>query len=154
MSLTDNKNFLSPVSFKVTIDTEEFANLEYFCISATVPGITLPEINLPFRGHQNTVAGETLDYPPFDMRFIVNENLENYIELFNWIKFNSLNSEFKKKDIHLHIASSHNNIIKIGRFVDAHPVALGAFEFDSQNTDIEYVAMDATFRYSYFEFIK
>jgi hypothetical protein len=153
-NLTENKNYLSPVSFKVTIDSQEFANIEYFCISATLPGITLPEVAVPFKGSQNFVAGDRIDYPNFDMRFIITENMENYTELFNWIRENATSDRFKKKDILLHIASSHNNIVKQVRYVDAFPVTVGTIEFNSQNLDIEYITADASFRYTYLEFVK
>lgn len=154
MSLTENKNYLSPVSFKLAIDSQDFANIEYFCVSATLPGITLPEVPVPFKGHQNFVPGDRVDYPNLDVRFIITENMENYSELFNWIRGNATSPAFTKRDIILHIASSHNNIVKQIRYVDAFPVAVGTIEFNSQNTDIEYVTADASFRYSYLEFLK
>jgi hypothetical protein len=153
-NVTANKNYLAPISFKVTIDSSEFANLEYFCVSATVPGITLPEVSVPFRGNQNFEPGDRVDYPNFDMRFIITENMENYLELFNWIKGNATAPKRIQRDIILHIASSHNNVNKQVRFAHAFPVSVGTIEFNSQNTDIEYIAADASFRYTYFEFLK
>ena len=47
-----------------------------------------------------------------------------------------------------------DNLIRQVRFVDAFPSALGAIDFHTQNTDVEYVTGDATFTYSNFEFIK
>jgi hypothetical protein len=79
--------------------------------------------------------------------------MENYIEIFNWMKLNSVEATFKKCDVILHIMSSHNNITKKIRYVDAFPVSLGELELHTQNTDVEYVTLDAQLEYSYFEFV-
>lgn len=153
-NLTTNRNYLSPNGFKITIDSSEFANVEYTCVSTSLPGIVLPEVAAPFRGNTNYVSGERVQYTPLDMRFIVNENLENYVELFNWIKYNASNDEMKKLDVTLNILSSHNNIAKQIRFVSAFPTSLGSIEFQTQNTDVEYVTADASLQYTYFEFVR
>ena len=152
-NVTQNKNYLSPTGFKVTINSNEFANLEYFCTQCTLPSVSLSPVNLPFRGSQNRVAGDRIEYPPFTMRFMVSENMENYIELFNWIKENSLNEQFKKADVVLSILSSSNNVIKQIRYIDAFPTQMGELEFHTQNTDVEYLTLDASFEYNYFEFL-
>ena len=38
-NLTTNLNMLVPGNFKVTIDSNEFANLQFFCTTAEVPSI-------------------------------------------------------------------------------------------------------------------
>ena len=40
---TSNKNFLSPTGFQFKIDSTQYANVEYFCTSATLPDLTLSE---------------------------------------------------------------------------------------------------------------
>ena len=152
-NVTQNKNYLSPTGFKVTINSTEFANLEYFCTQCVLPSISLSPVNLPFRGNQNRVAGERIEYPPFTMKFMVSENMENYIELFNWIKENSVTEQFKKADVVLSILSSSNNVIKQIRYINAFPTQMGELEFHTQTNDVEYLTLDASFEYNYFEFI-
>ena len=152
-NLTTNRNYLSPTGFKVVINSQEFSNLEYFCTHATVPGISLTPVNMPWRGNQNRISGDRIEYPAFTMKFMVSENMENYIEIFNWMKLNSVEATFKKCDVILHIMSSHNNTTKRIRYVDAFPTSLGELELHTQNTDVEYVTLDAQLEYTYFEFI-
>ena len=38
-------------------------------------------------------------------------------------------------------------------FRSAFPVSIGAIDFHTQNTDVEYVTVDASLQYSYFEFV-
>ena len=153
-NLTLNKNLLSPNGFKVTIDSTKFANTEYFCISAPIPSVSATEVNVPFRNRQNSYAGEKVTYSPLDIRYMVTENLENYIELFNWLVGNSNLNAVETHDITLHILSSSNNVIRQVKFVEAFPVAIGAIDFFTQNTDVEYVVADTSFQYSHYYFIK
>lgn len=152
-NITSNKNFLSPITFKLVIDSSQFANLEYFCTVANLPGVSLPEVELPFRGYKNQIAGDRQDFPPLDVTFIVDENMTNYIEIFNWIKQNHSNDDFLKRDIVLAVGNSSNNIVKKVRFVDAFPTLLNPIQFNAQNLDVEYLTADVSFRYTYSEFI-
>lgn len=152
-NVTANKNYLSPTGFKLTINSEKFANLEYFCTHVTHPAISLGGAPLPFRANTNFVAGDRIDYGTLDMRFQISEHMENYIELFNWLKQNHTNTVFEKTDIVLTVLTSSNNVSKKIRYADAFPVALGPIEFHTQNTDVEYVTADASLQYSYFEFV-
>lgn len=154
MSLTLNKNFLSPNGFRLTIHSQQFSNVEYFCINSPLPAISANEVNLPFRNRQNAYPGEKIQYSPLDIRYQVTENMDNYIELFNWMVANSQTEEVHQYDITLHILSSSNNVVRQIKFADAFPVSLGAIDFHTQNTDVEYVVGDASFMYSHFEFIK
>lgn len=153
-NLTLNKNLLSPNGFKLTIDSTKFANTEYFCISSPLPSVSATEANSPFRNKQNSYPGEKVIYSPLDIRYMVTENMDNYIELFNWIVDNSNSGTVSAYDITLHILTSSNNVIRQVRFVEAFPVAIGAIDFHTQNTDVEYVIADASFQYSHFYFLK
>jgi hypothetical protein len=150
-TLTQNKNYLPPTGFRVTINSQKFANLEYFCTQVNIPSVGLNAVATPFRGHEAFMAGDRINYTPFDMRFIVSENMENYVELLGWMKQNQANSIFTKSDVILTLLNSHNNKVKQIRFIDAFPVSIGAVDFHTQNTDIEYVSIDASFQYTYFE---
>jgi len=153
-NLTLNKNLLSPNGFKLTIDSTKFSNTQYFCISSPLPSVSATEANSPFRNFQNSYPGEKVVYAPLDIRYMVTENMENYIELFNWITSNATGGAIETHDVTLHILSSSNNVIRQVRFVEAFPTSLGAIDFFSQNTDVEYVIADASFQYSHFYFLK
>jgi hypothetical protein len=153
-NITANKNYLAPTGFKITINSNQFANLEYFCIQLTQPSISLGGAALPFRGNTNFVAGDRIEYGTLDMRFQVSEYMENYIELFNWLKRNHDDGGISEKaDVVLSILDSSNNVSKKIRYVDAFPVSIGSIDFHTQNTDVEYVTVDASLQYSYFEFL-
>ena len=85
MALTDNKNFISPVGFVFKIDAKNFANTEYFCSQVTMPGISLAEVNVPYKGVNLAMTGDRLNFEDLAIRFNITENMENYIEIFNWM---------------------------------------------------------------------
>ena len=85
---------------------------------------------------------------------MVDEDMKNYIEVFNWIQSNANENISAKHDIILSILSSHNNVNKQIRFVNALPVSLGGVDFTTQTTSIEYLQSTVSFRYDYFEIIK
>lgn len=154
MALTTNKNFLSPVGFTFKLDATNFANTEYFCSQVTMPGMNLAEVNVPFKGVNLAMTGDRINFEDLAIRFNVTENMENYIEIFNWMHriIQTTNAEGEKYDATLLIMSSHNNLTKSIKFQDVFPTSLTSVEFNSQTSDIEYLQADVTFKYTLFEF--
>jgi len=85
----------------------------------------------------------------------VTENLDNYIETFDWMHriANNNNAEDLKVDATLLILTSHNNVVKEVKFNGVFPNSMSPIEFDAQSESIQYVQMDITFSYTNFEFI-
>ena len=79
----DNLDYLSPTQFKFNI--HQLPKVEFFCTAANVPAINLGEAIFPTPYKQIPVMGDTLTYDNLSITFIVDENLENYIELHNWM---------------------------------------------------------------------
>ena len=154
-TLTANKNFLSPVGFSFKIDQINFANLEYFCTQITFPGISLSEVQVPYRGVNLAQTGDRMVFDDLAIRFNITENMENYLELFDWMHniINKKDAEDYKYDASLLIMSSHNNMVKTVKFQEIFPTSLSTVEFNSQSTDVEYLQADVSFRYTLFEFV-
>ena len=152
-TLTTNKNFLSPVGFQFKINSETYPNLEYFCTSANLPDISLNVSEQPFRGTTVKYTGETLTFGDLTLRVNLLEDLENYIETFNWMHsiINSDNAESLQEQGTLLILNSHNNVAKEVHFKGLFPTSLGGITFDAQG-DFSYASADITFAYTTFEF--
>lgn len=153
-NLTQDKNFLQPTSWSMTINSTQFANSSYFCTSVNIPGITLPEVAMPFRGAQSWLPGDRIDFPPLDIGFIVSENMENYIELYDWILECKRRDKPVTYDVELAVLTSANIVNKVVRFYDAFPTSISGINFSTQSTDTEFVNADASFRFTYFDFLK
>ena len=79
----DNLDYLSPTQFKFNI--HQLPKVEFFCTAANVPAINLGEAVFPTPYKEIPVMGDTLTYDNLSISFIVDENLENYIEMHDWL---------------------------------------------------------------------
>jgi len=154
-TLTTNKNFLSPVGFQFKIDFTKYPNLEYFAVAATLPGISISAVDSPYRGVNLAFTGDRLSFEDLALRVNITENMENYIETFDWLHnlAQTNNAEEFKCDATLLILSSHNNVTKEIKFKDVFPTNITPVEFDAQVDGVEYAQMDITFAYTNFEFV-
>ncbi len=167
-----NRNYLSPVGFKFVITKAPKA--DFFSNSASIPGINLGFALQPNYLRDIPVAGDKLTFEDFTLSFFVDENLENYMEVQNWLRglgYPDSVEEFidlKKDDTYtpdpsaknalneysdatlIVYNSSFNEIVKV-KFRDVFPVSLSTINFDASVGDIDYVTADATFKYSIYD---
>ena len=152
-NLTTNINMLSPTGFKLTINREKFANTEFFITSFGIPSLSSGEVQTNFRNNVGFTPGEALTFESLTLRFAIDEDMNNYTEMFNWMKANR-DTNFERHDMILSIMTNKNILNKQFQFKDAFPTSLSGVEFNSQATDIEYLQADVTFRYNEFVIIK
>ena len=76
-------DYSSPTQFRFLIN--QLPKVEYFTTEANIPGITLGEgqFNTPLKDIE--LLGDKLTYEDLAISFIVDENLENYIEMHTWL---------------------------------------------------------------------
>jgi hypothetical protein len=101
------------------------------------------------------MAPDKVEYNPFDLTFLVDENMHNYKEIHDWILGLVTEDDYgvrKERDVTLQILNSHNNVSNEIQFVDAYPINLSSLPFDATTTDVEYLTASVTFQYSYFKF--
>ena len=76
-------DYSSPTQFRFLIN--QLPKVQYFTTEANVPGMTLTEgqFNTPLKDIE--LLGDKLTYEDLTIKFIVDENLENYIEMHTWL---------------------------------------------------------------------
>ena len=75
-----NLNYLSPVNFEFQIN--KLPKTRYFCVGATVPGITFGEaLHHTTLGIRSYLPGDKVVFDPLLIRFIVDEDMLNYQEI-------------------------------------------------------------------------
>ena len=79
----DKLDYASPTQFKFGI--LQLPKVEFFTVSANLPGITLPSVNYSTPLKNIPTMGEKLEYDDLTITFIVDEYLENYISMHEWI---------------------------------------------------------------------
>ena len=157
-----NRNFLSPVGFKFTL--ARFPKVSFFCNSAKIPEITLQTIQQPTYLKTIDVPGDELTFGDFTLRFLVDEGLENYMTVHNWLyglgapeslaQYAELidgDTRDEKKafsDGTLRILNSNYRDVALVKFKDLFPISLNSLDFEAQETDIRYFTADVTFKYT------
>src|SRR5210317_862140 len=165
MALTTNINFLQPTSYKLTIDRENFPNLEYFAQTITHPGMIINPSEVSFRKITGVpIVGGALTFNELNATIILDEGLTGYNEMYSWIRRVVDNLPVRAidrsptqpptySDITLSILSSANAVTKQVKYYECVTVALGDINFESTATGTEFITFSISFRFTYFDLI-
>ena len=166
----NNKNFLSPVGFKFVIGRTP--NVDYFCQSASIPEVSIGVREIPTPVKAYSVPGDKMTFGDLSLRFLVNEDMDNYFEIYKWLKGltnpkvqsdfakyistvdeKGRSSQFMKtmSDARLLVLNSNYNSIATINFYNIFPTSLTTLEFDASATDINYFTAEVNFRYTIYE---
>ena len=80
----DKLDYASPTQFKFGI--HQLPKVEFFTLSANVPGISAGVITRATPFKDIPTVGDKLTYDNLSITFQVDEYLENYVSLHNWMK--------------------------------------------------------------------
>ena len=80
----ENRNFLSPVGFKFGL--QRAAGVAFFCNEANIPDMTLGITEQPTYLRDIPTPGDKIQFGDLNLRFLVDEDLTNYMEIQNWIR--------------------------------------------------------------------
>ena len=76
-------DYASPIQFRFKMT--KLPNVEFFVQTANIPGITLGEVSMPTPLKDIPMPGDKITYGNLDVSFLVDENLNNYKEIHDWI---------------------------------------------------------------------
>ena len=159
-----NRNFLAPVGFKFTL--AKYPKVDFFSNSARIPELSLGTAVQPSYLKDIDIPGEKLTFGDLTIRFLVDENMKNYMAVHNWLKgigFPETPQQFADQttnsdgvrdekevfsDGSLHILNSNFQDVAIVKFSDLFPVGLTSLEFDATETDINYFTAEVSMRYT------
>ena len=173
-SQIENRNFLAPVGFKFNL--QRSPGVAFFCNQANIPDLNLGVAMQPNPLRDIPTPGDKIDFGDLNLRFLVDEDLKNFMEIQNWLRglgypesvqeYRDLDGEGSTRgarkdyiqsghDIYsdgtLQILSS-NYISKFNvNFKDLWPYSLTTLSFDATDTDIEYFTADVAFKYTAYE---
>jgi len=168
-----NRNFLSPIGFKFVL--QRAPKVAFLAQSASIPRIGVGEIAIPTRGLLSYPIDGNAQYDNFSMNFLVDENLENYLQLQNWIRalgtpdslgerrvwidendttnagiggtdFQTLTSDATLQVLNNNFRSNFDVVFK-----NLFPTSLSTLQFDVTNTDNNYFTAEVEFAYSIYE---
>ena len=164
----DNRNFLAPTGFKFSL--KRSPGVAFFCNQATIPSLDLGIATQPSYLKDIDVPGDKIQFGDLTLRFLVDEDLVNYMEIQNWIRglgYPETLQEFDKLEKEAVLPSNYgrvgDNIYSDGtlqilssnlvakfnvNFKDMFPYSLSTITFDATDTDIEYFTADVSFKYT------
>ena len=163
----ENRNFLSPVGFKFSLKRSPAA--AFFCNQANIPSIDLGIAEQPSYLKNIPIPGDKIDFGDLNLRFLVDEDLVNYMEIQNWIRGlgfpDNVNQykDLKKENILGPMGKATDDVTSDGTlqilssnlipkfqviFEDLFPYNLSTVTFDATDTDIEYFTADVSFKYT------
>ena len=152
-------NFLNPSSFVLTLDSQAYSGAEFTVQTMILPDVTVEGAVLNYQQIDVGRAGDKIVFGQFEISYLIDEDLLNYKEIFDWMKSNvetkhsTTTSSDHYRDMTLTVMNSANNVTKQIKFVDAYPTSLSSLPFDITTTDVEYLTAVAAFDYSYYEFV-
>ena len=181
-------DYSSPNQWRINFDRLPLTT--WFCTNANIPGITLGEAQFPTPMSDIPISGDKLTFDTLNIQFLVDEELKNYREMWEWLVglgFPKQHSQFsdvlsdRKVNTVLPGASrvtysnqagqkttltdgasysdatmtfyNSKNIAKVEvHFRDIFPTSLSGIDLTTDTSDVEYIRVEASFRYLYYEF--
>ena len=164
----ENRNFLSPVGFKFSL--KRAPGVAFFCNQANIPSMDLGIAEQPTYLRNIPTPGDKIQFGDLTLRFLVDEDLVNYMELQRWIRglgYPESMEEFRKLEgeavLPGNFGQAGDNIYSDGTlqilssnlvpsfqvvFNDMFPYTLSTVTFDATDTDIDYFTADVSFKYT------
>ena len=164
-----NRNFLSGVAFKFNL--AKFPKVDFFSNSARIPELNLELAEQATYLKNIDVPGEKLNYGDLTLKFLVDENILNYMKIHNWMRglgYPETTKEYKDlttnsqgirdseeafSDGSLHILNSNYRDVAIVKFSDLFPIGLTSLDFEASDTDVNYFTAEVVFKYTVYNIV-
>lgn len=159
-------NYLQTNGYQLVLP--RFPEVTYFSAGFSFPAMNLPPAVAQTPFSKIPLVGDKLEFDPFIFRFIVDEKMNNYKEIFTWMKSISVAEQYPdytnypNKSPHeplgeqtatLAVLSGKSNPVAYVNFYNVFPISLSGFEMSSQDPQTNYVMAQAAFAYTHFDFV-
>lgn len=166
----ENITPLSPNGFMFTVT--KLPDMPFFCQQVNIPDITLGEQDYNTPLSNQPIPGDHLTYGTLTIQFLIDSEMKNYKTLYNWIvalgfpqawdqytafinadknNYSELSKNYS--DATLSILTGNNQVAQQIAFIDLFPISIDGVPFQSTNSDVNYIACNASFKYGYFKFL-
>ena len=167
----ENRNFLSPTGFKFALKRSPAA--AFFCNQANIPSLDLGIAVQTSYLKDIDIPGDKIVFGDLTLRFLVDEDLFNYMEIQNWIrglgypeKLSQLSDLDRAAKVSSNFGQKGENIYSDATlqvlsnslvpkfqvmFKDVFPYSLSTITFDATDTDIEYFTAEVSFKYTIYD---
>ena len=151
-------NYLSVLEFKLLI--KRLPNVEFTVQRVNIPGISSQPVAYPTQLNTLYELPDKLTYSDLIVSFIIDENMNNYLEVFSWMhgitfpqsftQYKNLKSskEGLRSDISIILYNSSKNAQFRIDYLDCFPTSLSEISLDTTSTDVQYPEATVTFQYN------
>tara|TARA_B100001250_G_scaffold296170_1_gene257709 strand:+ start:229 stop:804 length:576 start_codon:yes stop_codon:yes gene_type:complete len=167
-----NRNFLSIVGFKFSLN--RCPKVDFLCNSANLPSVNLGFAEQATYLKNIPVPGDKLQYDDLRISFMVDEDMENYLQIYQWItslgfpesigQYSELlanktvindpaDPQNERSDGTIQILNSNLLPSVLIKFKDLFPVSLSGVPFNATAEDQQYFTAEATFKYTIYDVI-
>lgn len=155
------QSFLSPVEFRFVIKRLPFVT--FFTQKASLPGASNTPMVIPTPFKKTYHSSDSLEYNQFTIDFRINESMDNYLEIYNWMVGLSFPNNFEEfanlndsqdglySDASLLIMSNSRNPNILYKLKNIFPISLSDINLDTTVSDLDYISATATFQIDSFE---
>jgi hypothetical protein len=154
-------NYFSPLEFVVTV--KRLPHIEFFTQRTQIPSVSAAPVEKPTPFNMMYETPDKLRYENFNFSFIIDEKMNNYLEIYNWIKgitfpqnydqFKEINEskEGRFSDISVLVLNSNKNPSINVTYRNCFPISLSEITLDTTSSDLVYPEATVTFQYDYYE---
>ena len=129
--------------------------------TANLPGITVAESTVTTPARAYPVTGTIIEFETLDITFIIDEDMKNFMEIFQWLRAMSSTEDLGEErerlqsifgntslysDATLTILTNNMNASKSVTFRDIFPTSLSSIAFESSVDAIEVITSDVSFQ--------
>ena len=160
-TVLESNNYLASNFYQFQLN--RVSNVTYFCQAVSFPGTQLSPVEMPNTlGRPNQFVGGRFTHEPLTVQFLVDEDMLNYREIFDWITRIGNYADDDKilagfqantffSDATLLITNSaYRHKIRV-KFKDTYPIALSGLNFSSQLGDNEPLAATVSLNFETLE---
>ena len=154
-------NYLYQTFYKFQM--RRLPKVNYFMQKVSLPDFASGgPIEQPTRFVSVKHPSKNVSFDNLTIEFLVDENLENWRELYDWMRSIYLVDDYKKFEPEtsthftegsIMLLNSAMNVNKEIRFHNLLPISLSGIDFDSTDTDLSPRIATATFAFDFYEFL-
>lgn len=161
----DNINILKATGFEFGI--QRAPNLVWFTQEVNIPGIALGDASKQYATGKVAIPGDTLEYNELTLTFTVDESLNNWREIYNWMRGLAPTRLGKEGNQYDALKKSNNKTVSDGMLIiltnasnpnitlyfrDLFPISLSDINLTTTVSSIDVITATVSFRYTNYDF--
>lgn len=159
---------------KFILSFPRVSSTQFFCQAVNIPGVSIASTPNQFTPFSDLpIPGDKIVYETFDVTFLIDEELNSWLQIHDWIKGLTFPKDFREyqnrdklsryssgtpypqyADAELTTLSASNNQKVKFHFVDTFPISVSGIDMDIRLDSSTIITATATFKYKRYDVMK